>query len=75
MGKSRILFKAAFGEFASDWEERTDLELQDLHAAVQLILQGEMTYLSLISKKSTFYISEEMCKNGVILIQSHDSTI
>ncbi len=69
MNKSRILFKAAFGEFASDWEERTDLEVQELHAAVQMLLQGEMTYLSLVSKKSMFYISEAMCKNGVILIQ------
>ena len=67
--KSRILFKSSFGEFASDWEERTEVEMQELHAAVQLILQGEMAYLSLVSKKSMFYISEEMCKNGVILIQ------
>ena len=70
MTKSRILFKASFGEFASDWEERTDLELQDFHAAVQMVLQGKADYISLISKKSTFYVSEEMCKNGVILVQS-----
>jgi hypothetical protein len=72
--KSRILFKASFGEFASDWEERTDLELQDLHAAIHSLLQGEAAYLSLVSKKSVFYISEAMCRNGVILIQVHDST-
>tara|TARA_R110000737_G_C14624761_1_gene494656 strand:+ start:58241 stop:58468 length:228 start_codon:yes stop_codon:yes gene_type:complete len=75
MSKSRILFKSAVGEFASDWEERTDLELQDLHAAVQMIMQGEMAYISLISKKSTFYISEEMVKHGVILIQVYDSIV
>jgi len=68
--KSRILFKASFGEFASDWEERTDVELQELHGAVQLLLQGKADYLSLVSKKSMFYISEAMCKNGVILIQT-----
>jgi hypothetical protein len=70
MTKSRILFKAAFGEFASDWEERTDLELQNLHASVQMILKGKADYIWLISKKSRIYLSEEMCKNGVILVQS-----
>ncbi|WZE63638.1 hypothetical protein PANI_CDS0119 [Maribacter phage Panino] len=67
--KSRILFKASFVEIASDWEERNDLQLQELHSAVQLLLKGEMAYLSLVSKKSVFYISEEMSKNGVIIIQ------
>lgn len=68
--KSRILVKTAFGDFASDWEERNDVEMQELHAAVQLLLQGEMAYLSLISKKSTIYLSEMMTRNAVVLIQS-----
>lgn len=68
--RTRILVKSSVGEFASDWEDRTDLELQEVHAAVQMLLQGEMAYMSLISKKSVFYISEEMCKTAVILIQT-----
>lgn len=68
--KSRIYVKTAFGEFASDWEERNEVEMQELHAALQMLLQGEMAYLSLTSGKSTIYVSEMMSRSAVILIQT-----
>lgn len=67
--KHRILFKTSFGDFASDWEELTNIELQDLHVSVQALVSGATSSISIVSKKSKIYISSEMAQRGVVIIQ------